>query len=132
MMTPNTFYNITIEEKGNDTGMFVTQYKSVSQNKSAKNTLSKSSTSSETQISTKTITTIQDPLGKEDFGNEEGGSSGGGSGGGGSSTYPTDCDGWVNTTTVAIETPCGCGHSWQQLLNNTCRGCQTNYPTWPS
>ena len=130
---PNTFYNITIEEKNDATGMFVTQYKSIPQNKSAKNTLSKSSTSSETQISTKTITTIQEPLGKEDFGNEEGGSSGGGSGGGGSSsTYPTDCDGLVNTTTVAVETPCGCGHSWNQLLNGTCIGCSTGYPTWPS
>ncbi len=130
---PNTFYNITIEEKNDTTGMFVTQYKSIPQNKSAKSTLSKSSGTSETQISTKTITTIQEPLGKEDFGNEEGGSSGGGSGGGGSSsTYPTDCDGLVNTTTVAVETPCGCGHSWNQLLNGTCIGCSTGYPTWPS
>jgi len=127
----NTFYNITIEEENGDTSMFVTQYKSVSQAQSSKNTFGKLSAISELQVSTRTINYLEEPIGKEDFGNE--GSSGdGGSGGGGSSTYPSDCDGFVNTVVITTSTPCGCGHSWEQLLNGTCVGCSFGFPTWPS
>ncbi len=124
---PNTYYNLTVEEIGDSKGMFVTQYKNLSAKASAKTSLASKTSSSHTSISTKRIDDLIEPINKEDFNG-----SGGGSGGGGSTTYPTDCDGWVTSTTVAIETPCGCGHSWQQLLNNTCKGCQTGYPTWPS
>ncbi len=124
---PNTYYNLTVEEIGDSKGMFVTQYKNLSAKASAKTSLASKTSSSHTSISTKRIDDLIEPINKEDFNG-----SGGGSGGGGSTTYPTDCDGWVTSTNVAIETPCGCGHSWQQLLNGTCRGCQTNSPTWPS
>ncbi len=130
---PSTFYNITFEEVDGITSMFVTQYKNFDKHKSAKGSLaSKSGISS--SIATKRIDDLAEPIGPEDLGNEGGSASSGGSGGGGgtSTTYPTDCDGWVTTTTIAIETPCGCGHSWNQLLNGTCIGCSSMAPRWPS
>lgn len=132
---PNTFYNITIEEKNGTSGVFVTQYKTIPQKSSAKASFSKtSSSSSETLITTRTIDSPEEPIGPEDFGNEDGGTGSGGSsgGGGGSTTYPTDCDGTVSTTSVVIDTNCGCGHTIEDLMLGICTGCQRNYPTWPS
>ncbi|WP_203258598.1 glycoside hydrolase family 19 protein [Hyunsoonleella ulvae] len=108
----STFYNLTVEEYGDSTGMFVTQYKNFS-TKTGKSSLT-SKTSSLTGISTKRIDGLQEPVDKEDFGNENGGSSGGTGGGAGSgSTYPTDCDGIVITTQIAVPYQCLCNpHHW--------------------
>lgn len=128
---PSTFYNLTIEERGNDgTSMFVTQYTNFSS--SHEPNLTSKSSSSVASIQTARIDDLTDPLGKEDFGNENGGSNGGTGGGGGSTTYPTDCDGFVLTTTVVVDTDCGCGDSVEDFLAGRCKGCNIRAPKWPS
>ena len=64
-LDPETFYNITIEEKNDVEGMFVTQY-------------TKASESSISKVSTKRINDLQETIGKEDFGNEDAETIGGG------------------------------------------------------
>lgn len=103
---PNTFYNITIEEFGDSTGMFVTQYKNFSNRNN--HSLASRTNSISSSISTKRIDDLIKPIGKEDFGNENGGSSGGTGGGSGSGSYPMDCDGIVIVTQVAIPYQCLC------------------------
>ncbi|WP_456437874.1 hypothetical protein [Psychroserpens sp.] len=117
-LDPDTFYNITIEYKEGVEGMFVTQYK-------------KNSESSISKISTKRINDLQETIGKEDFGNEDEETIGGGSGSGGNSIYPTDCDGTVVPTTIALEVPCGCGHSVLQWLIGLCSGSTCGDPYLP-
>ncbi len=102
---PNTFYNITIEDKNGNEGMFVTQYKKESSDGDVQNKRISS-------ISTERINDITEPLDPEDF--DGGGSETfpGGSGGGGSDNtlYPYDCEGTVITTYISVGEPCGQGH----------------------
>ncbi|MBV7267942.1 hypothetical protein [Winogradskyella luteola] len=107
---PNTFYNITIEDKNGTEGMFVTQYKKESSRGSANGKRYSS-------ISTQRVDDITEPLDKEVFGSgDPDGFVGGSGGGGGDSTeYPYDCEGIVIPTTVVVPYDCTCeGHMpWQ-------------------
>ncbi|WP_179377380.1 hypothetical protein [Winogradskyella wichelsiae] len=122
---PNTFYNITIEDKNGTEGMFVTQYKT-------ENTSDDLQNQAFSSIQTERINNLTEPLGPEDFGNEDPSSSGSGSGGGGGNTnYPTDCNGTVIPTTIAIEYNCGCGHNVLQWQLGICSGSSCGDPFLP-
>ncbi|WP_299117568.1 hypothetical protein, partial [uncultured Winogradskyella sp.] len=117
----NTFYNITIEDKNGVEGMFITQYKTNSSNENQ----------GFGSASTKRIDDLQETVGAEDFGNEEGGDEEGSSGATGSTTYPTDCDGTVISTTIAVDVPCGCGHSVLEWELGICTGSSCGDPFLP-
>lgn len=139
METPDTinnnFYNITIEDKNNNTSMFITKYSTTN------DWLNNKTQDFEGQIYTYRIPTniassyiLQQYLEEvwvDNTFNDNG--IGGGSGGGSTltNTYPYDCDGYVVTTAVITEINCACGHNWQALLTGECKGCD-NSPRFPT
>lgn len=138
MKTPysdeNTFFNITIEDRKNNTSsIFITKYNTTN------DWLNNQTEEFEGEITTFRLN--ENPTGGQnelqayvDQIFESGEISGGGSSGGGgsSSAYPWDCNGNVITITVITETKCGCGHSYLQLLSGECTGCTYNTPQFPT
>jgi len=120
-----SLYNLTIEEYNGSTGMFVTKY---TPRQGAVANLS--TDISDMSITTQRITDIdyynpeEDVVTENPVGNSNSGSS--------SETYPYDCDDYVVTTSVLNETLCGCGHTWEDLLQGICTGCQIREPMYPS
>ena len=106
--TTNKFYNLVIERIGQLTKLAVVKYEPTEQWMLTKGEF-------KGEVTTFRINDLQTTIGQL-----EGFILGNGSGGG-NTTYPTDCNGYVVSTTVVTETFCGCNdHSWQQLVNGTC------------
>lgn len=116
----NIFYNLTIEDVKGVTKLFITKYDPTDA------WLENNNMRFEGQITTFRIDDLQTALDRVDTPIMGGGE------GGGTTTYPTDCDGTVVATVIVEEIPCGCHHSWQQLLSGVCTGCTEAQPAYPS
>lgn len=129
LQTPDTkeynFYNLTIEEKGENTYVFVTKY-------SASDNWNKNVETFQGEIIAYRI-----PFNPSTGGIKLTVCCGDmNDGGGGSSSnppessldYPYDCQGYVVTTTVLGYIPCGCGHT----LVSECNGSVCGPPAYPS
>ncbi len=114
--TESKFYNLTIEDKDGEAGMFVTKYVPTQAWLDDKNKAFEGSISTQSKDSFTTVG-IDDGGGTNDDSPDIHYSE----------YYPDDCDGWVNETTVIAEYSCGCGH-WPG--DSTCQGCTTNEPQW--
>ena len=112
------FYNLVIEEMNGMTKMFIAKYEPTPKWLQEKGTF-------EGVVTTYRINDLQTPLDQVDIPITGQGPTGG------STTYPTDCNGYVNSTTIVTETSCGCGHNWWDMFAGICTGCPTALPTFP-
>jgi hypothetical protein len=114
--SPNTdntkFYNVTIEDKNGESGMFVTKYTPT------QNWLENKNTAFDGGISThrvnNDITEVIDDTGGFGGTNNYGVIN--------STVYPEDCDGWVETTINYVAVPCECDphHAPDECDTSTC------------
>ncbi len=121
--TEDVFYNLTVEEQNGKTGAFITRYVPTEDW-----VMGESSFTGE--VSTQRSSFTQAFEDNPDDGTTNPGNIS--DTGGGSTIYPTDCDGYVRTTTVVNDILCGCGDSWQDYLNGECTGCIYRLPRYPS
>ncbi|HIC32668.1 MAG TPA: hypothetical protein EYO76_12195 [Flavobacteriaceae bacterium] len=128
------FYNLTIEYKNGETGMFLTKYTPTQY------WLDNTNESYQGEIETARINELTEYTDVDQMFDEDlvGGdnNTGLGSGVGGSNDnytpqgspyYPTDCGGTVIITMESIPYPCGCG-DWP---GGNCQGCNNSSPMFP-
>src|SRR5690606_28300483 len=136
LQTPDTIksnlYNFSIEEKGEETFLFVTKYR-VANNWVEDSTLPFEGTISAYKVAIPNIEETSN-LGAIELASwiDE---LEGLSGNGGSTTttaYPYDCDGYVHTSIVVTEINCGCGHNWLEYMAGICIGSTCGLPIYPS
>src|SRR5690554_1527467 len=130
---PRNLYNITVEEKAGKVLLFVTLYEATN------NWIENPQQRFEGTISTYRLASLtmyedlpsffDDIIGGTASGIDTGGG-GTGAAGPGTTSYPYDCDGYVEMTIVIEDIPCGCGH----ILGSSppCSGSSCGPPMYPS